>query len=120
MSLQKQWVQIMNPLRSMLNFQLKGLGSRFAYLPGKFSMPVWSDPKAQNRQLVVGQCSIKTKLRTYDCAKAENDLKWINGVDRGTSEYDLRAEARIFEEYACLVKQRNKGVFCKLIYFNWN
>ncbi len=110
MSMQKQWVEIMRPLRSLLKFRLTGLDNKFTYLTGALSRPLWSDPKHREVQLLVKEFAKSVSEQTYDFVKEEIQMRMLKSDDGPYWEYDLECEKRIFEKYVCRIQRDGVGI----------
>ena len=102
MNLQKEWVEVMQPLAGMLKFRLPWSDGSTEYLSGKLCLPVWGPCTTTESRLVIFRDSRQGggnadedgggdgdvdgsggfKKRTYDHATYEQQMFFFNTVQR--------------------------------------
>lgn len=114
MEFQKNWVQIMRPVASMLKFRLPYGTGQSEYLDGDIYLPVWGGRTTTETRLVVTNCN---SMRLYDHKDYESSMFYFNtefrtsyfphkfsnqhGLDHC---FDCRSEIFILKQYLKKVK----------------
>lgn len=109
--MQQQWVNIMNPVASMLKLRFPWKDGKTMYLNGEIRLPVWGPNATTETRLIVSDNVSTIRYRIYDNRQYENQMFWFNTVKRigiyphnvkatGLDYcFDCRSEVQILENY---------------------
>jgi len=88
MTMQKRWVETMQPYASQLKFRLPfGIGTTYEYLSGQIYTQAWSRIKSTETRLLSFR---PFSMQTYNISSYEKALSYFNVITR-MSSYDIGA-----------------------------